>query len=200
MNDDFVYGFLLAVILVSVLLFLQYGDDFNFLSSSGIKVMPSFGTALNWKSAVCLSMFFGLFFKNLDGSFRKRLFDAFWILCLSWAVMDLFWILKACVSGNFLFGSSTLTFLSLKDLIVGILRNLMMFCVSMIFIKDHLKISKAVLIAFAGVIAYWIFILCRFPYSGLLFSSFIFYFVNFVPFILLLKNWSEKSWRKFLFV
>ena len=200
MNDDFVYGFLLAVILVSVLLFLQYGDDFNFLSSSEITVMPSFGTALNWKSAVCLSMFFGLFFKNLDGSLRKRLFDAFWILCLGWAVMDLFWILKACVSGNFLFGSSTLTFISLKDLIVGILRNLMLFCVSMIFIKDHLKISKAVLIAFAGVIAYWIFILCRFPYSGLLFSSFIFYFVNFVPFILLLKNWSEKSWRKFLFV
>ena len=149
---------------------------------------------------MCLSMFLGLFFKNVNGSFRKRLFDAFWILCLSWAVMDLFWIGKAAVTGSFIFGSSTLTFPSLKDVIVGILRNLMLFCVSMIFIKDHLKVSKAVLFAFAGVIAYWIFIICMFPYSGMFFSSFVVFFVNFVPFILLLKNWSEKSWRKFLFV
>ena len=199
MNDDFVYGCLLAVILVSVLLFLQYGDDFNFLSSSGITVMPSFGTALNWKSAVCLSMFFGLFFKNLDGSFRKRLFDAFWILCLGWAVMDLFWMGKAAITGSFLFGSSVLTFLSLKDLIVGILRNLLMISVSVVLIKKYLRLSKGSFLFFVGVVAYWIFIVGSFPFSGRLFGSFVVFAVNFLPFVYCLKNWSELSWRKFLF-
>src|SRR4030042_4834403 len=198
MNDDFVYGFLLAVILVSVLLFLQYGDDFNFLSDSGFVVLPSFGTALNWKSAVCLSILAGLFFKNVDGSLSKRLFDAFWILCLGWAVMDLFWIGKAAITGSFLFGSSVLTFPGLKDLIVGAVRNLMMISVSLIFIKTHLKVSKAVLIAFVGVITYWIFIICIFPDTGMIFSSFVVFSVNFLPYIMCLKNWSEKSWRKFL--
>ena len=68
MNDDFVYGFLFAVVAISGILALQYGDNFNFLNDDGFTVIPSFGTALNWKSAICLSILFGLFFKTLKRS------------------------------------------------------------------------------------------------------------------------------------
>jgi len=199
LNDDFVYGFLFAVIVVSLVLFSQYGDLFNFLDSEGFTILPSFGTAINWKSAICLSLFFGLFFKNLKGSLRLRLFNAFWILCLGWAFMDCFWILKAFVNGNYLFGSQVLTFISVKDLVVGLIRNSLMVSVALLFIMDYLKISKQCLFAFAGVAGYWIFLIISFPYSGYFFNTFIFYPVNFLPFVFAFKSWSGKSWRNFLF-
>jgi len=199
MNDSFVYGFLFCVIVISGLLALQYGNDFNFLNQNGITIIPSFGTALNWKSAICLSLLFALFFKNLRGTFKKRLFDAFWILCLGWAVMDFFWILKACLCGNFLFGSSILTYIDLNSLFVGIARNSILISISFLFIKNHLKICKFSLLAFAGLIEYWIFMICSFPYSGYFFNSFIVYTVNFMPFIITIKNWSGKNWKNFLF-
>jgi len=199
MNDDFVYGFLFAVVAISGILALQYGDNFNFLNSEGFSILPSFGTALNWKSAICLSLLFGLFFRNLRGSVQKRMFDAFWILCLGWAFMDFFWIIKACVCGNFLFGSQTLSLIGVKGLWIGLIRNSLMSAVSSLFISGFLKISRKSLFVFAGVIAYWIFIIYSFPYSGYFFSAFIVYPVNFLPFIFALKNWSEQSWRKFLF-
>jgi len=199
MNDDFVYGFLFAVIVVSLVLFSQYGDLFNFLNSEGFTILPSFGTAINWKSAICLSLFFGLFFRNLKGSFCLRLFNAFWILCLCWAVMDLFWILKAFTTGNYLFGSQVLTFILLKDLVVGLTRNCLMVSVSFLFIHRFLRFSWESLFGFVVVVGYWIFLIVSFPYSGYFFSTFIFYSVNFLPFIIAFKSWSGKSWRKFLF-
>ena len=213
MNDDFVYGFLFAVVAISGILALQYGDNFNFLNDDGFTVIPSFGTALNWKSAICLSILFGLFFKTLKrscfvdlnntsdfNSICVRCFYAFWILCLGWAVMDLFWILKACLYGNFLFGSEILSMMDVKGLIVGVLRNSVLIVVSSLFALKYLRISKGSIFAFAGVVAYWIFILWSFPYSGYFFNSFVVYGVNFLPFVVVLKNWSGKSWRKFLFV
>ena len=199
MNDDFVYGFLFAVIVVSLVLFSQYGDLFNFLNSEGFTILPSFGTAINWKSAICLSLFFGLFFRNLKGSFRLRLFNAFWILCLGWAFMDLFWILKAHITGNYLFGSQVLTLISAKDLFIGLIRNSLMVSVSLLFIHEFLKFSWKSLSAFVVVMGYWFFLIVSFPYSRYFFSTFIFYPVNFLPFIIAFKSWSEKSWRKFLF-
>ena len=199
MNDSFVYGFLFAVVVISGLLALQYGNDFSFLDDKGFNIIPSFGTALNWKSAICLSIFFGLFFRNLGGTLKKRLFAAFWILCLGWAFMDFFWILKACVCGNFLFGSTTLSLIDVKGLWIGLLRNSLMSSVALLFIMDYLKISKQCLFAFAGVAGYWIFMICSFPYSGFFFSSFVVYSVNFLPFIIAFKSWSGKSWRNFLF-
>lgn len=200
MNDDFVYGFLFAVIVISGILALQYGDNFNFLSNKGFSILPSFGTALNWKSAICLSLLFWLFFKNLKGAIHEKMFCGFWILCLGWAFMDFFWILKACICGNFLFGSETLMRFDAFQLIIGIWRNSLMLCVSLLFAPKFLRFSRESLFAFAGVIAYWIFLICSFPYCWFFFNSFIVYSVCFLPFILAFKNWSGKSWRKFLFV
>ena len=213
MNDHFVYGFLFAVIAISGLLALQYGDNFNFLNDDGFTVLPSFGTALNWKSAICLSLLFGLFFKTLKGSYFVgltdgsdfnsicvRCFYAFWILCLGWAVMDLFWILKAALTGNFLFGSMELTFISADQLLTGLIRNSCLIIISLLVSLKFLKFNKASILCFAGVVAYWIFLIWSFPYAGYFFNSFIVYGVNFLPFVYCLKNWSEFSWRKFLFV
>jgi len=199
LNDDFVYGFLFAVIVVSLVLFSQYGDLFNFLDSEGFTLLPSFGTAINWKSAIYLSLFFGLFFKNLNGTIHKRLFNAFWILCLAWAVMDIFWILKAFVTGNYLFGSQVLTLISGKDLFIGLIRNCLMVSVSFLFIHGFFKFSWKSLFGFVVVVGYWIFLFASFPYSGFCFNTFIFYGVNFLPFIFAFKSWSGKSWRNFLF-
>lgn len=199
MNEDFVYGFLFAVIVISGLLALQYGDNFNFLNDSGFSVLPSFGTALNWKTAICLSLFFGVFFRNLKGSNFSRVFNAFWILCLSWAFMDLFWILKACICGNFLLGSPVLIRPDIRSLFIGLFRNSLMISVSCLFALDNLKFSWKSLSAFVVVFGYWVFVICSSPYSGYLFSSFVVYPVSFLPFLLGLKDKSEKSWRKFLF-
>lgn len=199
MNENFVYGFLFAVIVISGLLALQYGDNFNFLDSGGVSVLPSFGTALNWKTAICLSLFFGVFFKNMEGSVSLRLFNAFWILCLSWAFLDLFWILKAYMCGNYLFGSDVLSHIELRNLMIGLVRNSLMICISYLMAIDFLKFSWRSLSAFAVVVGYWIFMICSFPFSGCCFNTFIVYPVNFFPFLLGVKNWSELSWRKFLF-
>lgn len=199
-HEQFIYGFLFAVIVISGLLALEYGGNFNFLSESGFSVFPSFGTALNWRTAICLSAFFGVFFKNMKGSIFQRVFNAFWLLCLSWAFMDLFWILKASICGNFLFGSTILTQPNAKSLFVGLFRDSLMLSVSYLFIHKFLIFSWRSLYAFAVIVGYWLFMICSFPYSGSFFSTFIVYSVNFLPFLLGLKNWSEKSWRKFLFV
>ena len=106
---------------------------------------------------------------------------------------------KACVCGNFLFGSTTLSLIDVKGLWIGLLRNSLMSSVALLFIMDYLKISKQCLFAFAGVAAYWIFLIYIFPFTGYFFNTFIVYGVSFLPFIIALKNWSEKSWRKFLF-
>ena len=199
MNEQFVYGFLFAVVIISLVLFSQYGNLFNFLSDKGIPILPSFGTAINWKSAICLSLFFGLFFKNLKGAFHLRLFNAFWILCLGWAFMDLFWILKAYITGNFLFGSHVLTLISAKDLFIGVIRNCLMVSVSFLFIHGFFKVSWKSLFGFVVVVGYWIFLFVSFPYSKYFFNTFIFYVMNFLPFVFAFKSWSGKSWRNFLF-
>ena len=90
--------------------------------------------------------------------------------------------------------------MDVKGLIVGVLRNSVLIVVSSLFALKYLRISKGSIFAFAGVVAYWIFILWSFPYSGYFFNSFVVYGVNFLPFVVVLKNWSGKSWRKFLFV
>ena len=200
LNDDFVYGFIAAVVVVSGLLALQYGDNFNFLRSDGFTVLPSFGTAVNWKSAICLSVVFGLFFKNLGGSLKRRIFDGFWILALGWALMDFFWILKAAFSGNFLFGSQILTLISNDHLIIGLFRNSLMIIGSCLFSRKLLKLSRSSVAAFGVVVFYWIFLMVSFPFSGYFFNTFIFYGVSFLPFVIIVKTWSGLSWRKFLFV
>lgn len=199
MNDSFVYGFIFSVIVLSGLLALQYGDDFNFLNEEGFTVLPSFGTALNWKSAICLSLLFGLFFRNLRGSIYWRILNGLEILALGWAVMDLFWILKACLRGNFLFGAVTLSFIDLRGILYGLFRNSVMISVSSLFAWKSLKVSRSFLVASGAVVGYWGFMICSFPYSGHFFNTFIVYGVNFLPFVVALKNRSEKSWRNFLF-
>jgi len=199
MNESFVYGFLFSVIVISGLLALQYGDDFNFLNDRGFTVLPSFGTALNWKSAISLSLLFGLFFRNLRGSISWRILNGLWILALGWAVMDLFWIIKACLCGNFLFGSEILSFINVRGIVFGLIRNLLMILISSLFAWDSLRISRSFLAGFGAIVAYWIFIIWSFPFSGYLFNTFIVYGVNFLPFVIALKSWSEKSWRNFLF-
>ena len=199
MNDHFVYGFLFAVVVLSGILALQYGNNFNFLNDDGLTVIPSFGTALNWKSAICLCVLFGIFFRNLPGKLYQRIMYALLILCLGWAVMDLFWILKAHFCGNFLFGSDVLSVIDLTGLLIGVVRNSMMIAIASLFVSSFLRISKLIFFAFAGVVTYWIFLICSFPYSGYFFNTFIVYGVNFLPLIISVKTWSGKSWRKFLF-
>ena len=58
MMGHFKQGFLVSVILISLLLGTQYGPHFYFLSDDGLTILPTFGTALNWRTAVVVSLAF----------------------------------------------------------------------------------------------------------------------------------------------
>lgn len=211
-DEQFVYGFIVALIIVSCVLFTQYGNHFNFLKKGSLMILPSFGEALNWKTMVILSCFFLIFFRNLKTSslfFRCVLTLLF--IGLAWGVSDLFWIVKAVFIGNYLFGSSILTFPSVNDILVGVSRDLL-FVSPIVFLYPFLKFSKIVLVSVFVFVGYWSFLLypvylnwvvqttlgSRALFSNPLFHNFIYHFVGFLPFVVAFKEWRCVSWRKFL--
>lgn len=198
-TEQFVYGFLLAIILVSLLLVSQYGIHFNYLQDSGLPVLPSFGTALNWQTAICLALIFGLFFKNINANLESRVFFAFALLTFSWALIDVFWIIKARVLGNYLFGSPVLTILDMRGLIIGLVRNALMIGFALPFAPRCLCISRGVCISLLIAVLYWIALYLTFPYSGHIFSVIPFYVANVMPVIMAFKSWADVSWKKLLF-
>lgn len=199
-NEQFVYGFVLAIFLLSLLLGTQYGDNFNFLNETGLPLLPSFGTALNWKTACILAFAFSLFFKNIVGDVKNRVFYAFMLLTFSWVILDYPWIFKAYLQGNYLFGAETLTYLSVQHLIVGLFRNTMMFIVSSVFILKYLKFSWWVLLSLIIYLVYWVVMYLSFPHTTGLFTTLPFYFFNFLPIVAAFKEWRDIGWKKFLFV
>jgi len=211
-HEQFVYGFSFAIIITSIVLATQYGDHFNFLKNEGLTILPSYGEALNWKSAIAFTIVFLLFFKNLTGTISHRLTKAFMLFAFSWALFDFLWIVKAVYMGNFLFGSQTLIFPSQREIIIGVARNCLIMLFSFPFILSHLKISLNVIVSFGVFVAYWVFLFIptflRMPTSrwpsisitSILFYAPVFYFVNFLPFLTAFKDGVGRSWKMFLFV
>lgn len=199
MEEQFVYGFMFAILFLSLLLGTQYGDNFNFLSKNGLPLLPSFGTALNWKTACILVLVFLIFFKNIVDNLTNRIFYSLMLLTFSWVILDFPWIVKACLQGNYLFGAETLTYLSFQHMVTGLLRNTCIFLISSVFILKYLKSSIWVLLSLVTYLVYWFAIFLTFPYSGALFMTLPFYFFNFLPVLLAFKEWRDIGWRKFLF-
>jgi len=205
-DEQFVYGFLFAVIAVSIVLATQYGDHFNFLKGKGLTILPSYGEALNWKSAIAFSLVFSLFFKNLVGTVSYRLINAFMVLAFSWAIFDFLWIVKAVYMGNFLFGSETLTFPTQRELLIGVTRNATIVLLSIPFAFKFFKLSCLAALSIVIFFAYWFFLLMPFLFGkprvimfSILFYAPSFYFFNFLPFLTAFKERTEKTWKTFLF-
>lgn len=210
-HEHFVYGFLCSVIIISIILATQYGDNFNFLKNEGLTILPSYGEALNWKSAIVFSVIFSLFFKNLIGPTSIRVVNAVMLFAFSWAIFDILWILKAVYMGSFLFGSQTLGFPAQRDVLIGITRNVIIALLFVPFCFKHFKLSFAVLGATIIFIVYWVFLLIpvfwKLPrirpptitVSTLLFYAPSFFFFNFLPFLTAFKERTCKKWKKFLF-
>jgi len=214
--DGFIYGFFTAVIIVSLLLATQYGNYFNYLSQDGWTVLPSFGEALNWKSAAMLSLGYLLAYKNIDEAGYIRAFKASMFLAFAWGVSDSLWILKSQLMGNYLFGSQVHTYLSPRLAFIGYTRNLLMVLFAYPVVSRYLVLSWEGALSFTLYGLYWLIIFLPWlkgtPVSGfksiidgvhecnihvILFYNPVWYLFNMLPFYTMLKG--DISWRKFLF-
>jgi len=196
----FIQGFLVAIILTSLLLGTQYGKDFNYLSDDGLTVLPTFGTALNWQTAIMVSLVFLIIDRN-QGSYLIPVF--------AWGLFDLMWIYKHSMMGSYLFGSSVLTFPTSRQLAIGIGRNLLLLIISSSSIKQ-MKMSSTGIMGFTTVGFYWLYLMYPIFLRGplpsifyqlraILFKPIIYYAINFSPFIVCFKEWTGKKWSQFLF-
>jgi len=198
MMGHFKQGFLLAIILTSLLLGTQYGKNFNFLSDDGLTIIPTFGTALNWQTAIMLSLIFLIIDRN-QGSYLIPIF--------AWSLFDMLWIFKHSMMGSFLFGSTILTFPTTRQLIIGYGRNLILLVMSSTSMRQ-MKISNTTVCFFILTCLYWVYLLIPIWFimpPGThsirlrLFTSPVYYAINFAPFIVCFKEWTGKKWSQFLF-
>lgn len=195
---QFRQGFLVAIILTSLLLGSQYGPHFSFLSDEGPMILPTFGTALNWKTAVIVSLTYLIIDRN-QGSYLIPVF--------AWSLFDTLWIYMHSMRGSYLFGSDILTFPTSMHLIVGYGRNFILLILSVSSIKQ-MKISLIGKVSFTMTGLYWLLLfspLFGYPSKiidilrSLVFKPIIYYVMNLAPFMICLKEWTGKTWRQFLF-
>jgi len=198
MMGHFRQGFWFSVIVMSVLLGTQYGKHFSFLSDEGLTILPTFGTALNWKTAVVVSIAFLIIDRN-HGSYLIPVF--------AWSLFGNLWLYKNTMMGSYLFGSNILTYPTIRMQIIGYGRNILLLIISISSIRQ-MKISKTGIFLFIIMGLYWL--LLFYPIFGLririldklrrlVFNTIIYYTVNLTPFIVCFKEWTGKKWSQFLF-
>lgn len=200
MMGRFIQGFLVSIILTSLLLGTQYGTYFNFLSDDGLTVIPTFGTALNWRTAIMVSLVFLIIDRN-QGSYLIPVF--------AWCVFDTLWIYKHSIMGSYLFGSKILTFPTSRQLAIGYGRNIILLVISSKALRQ-MKKSIMGIIFFSITGLYWLYLIYPIFLLGplhpriyqvrpLLFNPIAYYAINFAPFIISFKEWTGKKWSQFLF-
>lgn len=200
MMGRFIQGFLASIIMTSLLLGTQYGPYFNYLSDDGLTILPTFGTALNWRTAIMISLVFLIINKN-HGSYLIPIF--------AWCVFDTVWIYKHSIMGSYLFGSKILTFPTTRQLIIGYGRNVLLLVISWSS-KRQMKLSAMSILFFSITGLYWLYLIYPIFLLGpmhpriyqvrpLLFNPISYYTINFAPFIISFKEWTGKQWKQFLF-
>lgn len=191
-------GFFVAIIIVSLVLGSQYGWHFTFLSDDGLTILPTFGTALNWKTAIIVSLAYLIIDRN-QGSYLIPVF--------AWSLFGNLWLYKHSLMGSYLFGSNILTFPTSRQLIIGYGRNLILLILSISSIKQ-MKLSLTGKISFIITGLYWL--LLFYPLFGapieilgilrkLVYTQIIYYAANLAPFIVCFKEWTRKTWKQFLY-
>lgn len=191
-------GFWISIILVSLLLGTQYGKHFTFLSDKGLTILPTFGTALNWKTAIMVSLAYLIIERN-HGSYLIPVF--------AWSLSGNLWLYKHSMMGSYLFGSKILTYPTTRTLIIGYGRNFILLILSLSSIKQ-MKLSTMGKLSFIITGLYWL--LLFYPMLGvppyiigklrsLVFRRITHYAVNLAPFIICFKEWTGKTWKQFLF-
>lgn len=194
----FTQGFLVSVIVISLLLGSQYGPHFTFLSDNGLTILPTFGTALNWRTAIMVSLAYLI----IDWNHGSYLIPVF-----AWSLFDTLWIYKNSMMGSYLFGSKILTYPTTRMLIIGYGRNLILLILSISSIKQ-MKLSITGKLSFIITGLYWL--LLFYPLFGvppdiigklrsLVYKPIIYYAANLAPFMVCFKEWTGKTWKQFLF-
>lgn len=197
MMSRFMQGFFMAIIITSLLLGTQYGPNFNFLSEEGSTIIPTFGTALNWQTAIMFSTFFLILDRN-QGSYLIPVF--------AWSLFDMLWIYKHSMMGSYLFGSKLLTYPTIRTQIIGYGRNILLLIASFSSTKQ-MKLSLIGKLFFTITGLYWLYLffpllgitLKLIPVRKLLFKPLLYYAINLAPFMICFKEWTGKTWKKFLF-
>lgn len=198
MMGHFAQGFLVSIILISLLLGSQYGLHFYFLSDDGLTILPTFGTALNWRTAIIVSLVYLIIDRN-EGPYLLPIF--------AWSIFDTLWIFKHSMTGSFLFGSIILTFPMFRGQVIGYGRNLILMIMSKSSVKQ-MKISRISMLFFMFTCLYWGYLLMpiflslppgTYPKKYYLFTPLVYYVINFAPFIVSFKEMKGKTWKKFLF-
>jgi len=161
-------------------------------------ILPTFGTALNWKTAIMVSLAYLIIDRN-HGSYLIPVF--------AWSLFDTLWIYKHSLMGSYLFGSNILTFPTSMHLIVGYGRNLILLILSISSIKQ-MKVPITGRLSFMITGLYWglLFIpQLDIPlktvviFRSFVFQPIIYYVVNLTPFMICFKEWTGKTWKQFLF-
>ena len=193
----FMQGFFVAIIVISLLLGTQYGIHFNYLSDEGLTILPTFGTALNWQTAIMVSIVFLIIDRN-QGSYLIPIF--------AWSLFDMIWLYKHSMMGSYLFGSKILTYPTTRTLIIGYGRQIILIILSFSSIRQ-MKISRMGILFFSIMASYWLYLLLPLmgitlkllPVRRILFQPIVYYAINLAPFIVCFKEWTGKKWSKFLF-
>jgi len=200
-QDAFVYGVLCGVILISILLATQFGDDFHYLHAEGLTLLPTMGEGLNWKTAIMLCLALALFYGHIhlnDEAALPRLFYAAAYLAFAWSIYDSVWILRHAVRGHALFGEPLSRYVPWTALV----RQIAIFTVAGVNVwrvrhSFHVRCAQVYWAWFAWAV-YWAYLF--FPLSiPLLYNTFFFQFFNLLPWLVMLKEGTGLSWKKFLY-
>lgn len=156
-DPQFIYGFCFAIVIISLVLFSQYGYFFYYLQASGLRIIPFFGTDLSWLTAIWYAIMVMVFFSHLEFSdMPQRWWITFGLMLAFHGTYDALYLLKFNLTGEFLYGSHLITFPTLSNNIIAASRIVGCLILGYGISWKHLFFSKKALLGWVVFFGFWI--------------------------------------------